>query len=435
MKYHATKCIGSAVIGVMGILVMLAGGMRTSFAQQIPAGMAALTGYIAQQQEGGGIYTLSASAENGPLTATFFLTDTVNNERSSVVANCTSGTCVKNIDTHALTQGTYVITAQVVYPDGTNIKSNQIVVDIPVSAPPAVVPVDGYVPVARPTPVRPKQVPVVKKASVWGYILEKIRFQKNTPEQQTALAAPLVQEMRDISIGLQGGERDIADAVRRLGIIESEFWEGNDGADAQVQAKTQYQSAQEFGATIDAMVMKVTDVTIATTTRVVIASSTTTTAKGEQVIVNARKQVVTQKLRIGGKALPNMYVTAYVYGPVSAIGAAKAGPDGRWMVELGNAFVDGRYEAYAVIGEYTGKVIAKSARVGFMKQGESITVEQAATESMTVTTTEQAAPAHSGSRAMVLLGLVGVVGMGSIIGTVILIRRLIRRREDVELNP
>lgn len=420
---------------IIAVGAVLVGGNAHNVYAQANSRTATLTGFIARQQEGGGIYTVSISASDAPLSATFFLTNTVNNERSSVVANCAGGSCVKHIDTLSLTQGTYVINARVAYPDGTSIKSNQIVVDIPVSAPPVEVSVDETTPIVRPKPVRSKPVSIVKKTSIWGYILKKVRFQQNTPEQQIALAAPLVQEIKNISIGLQGGERDIADAVRRLGIIESEFWEGTDGTSPAVQAKTQYQGAREFGATTDVSVMRVTDIAIATTTKMVIASSTTTNARGEQVIINQRKQVTTQKLHIGGKVLPNMYVTVYVYGPVSAVGVVKAGSDGKWTVEFGDAFADGSYEVYAAIEEYTGKIIAKSERVRFAKQGETIIIERPTVESISPTTTESVTPVRSGTRTIYLLVTVLAIGIGMLVGVVVVIRRMMARRRDEELNP
>ncbi len=428
------------VILTISISITLFGlsGTYNTFGQTTPR-TATLDGFATSQRIPGS-YTLRISANDHPVTATFYMTNTQTNERSSVVANCVVDTgtqasvskCVKDIETIVMTKGTYSISARVAYSDGTTVASNQISVNIPIPVPvevPIVVPVTPELRVIPKSQSKP--IPVVKVLSIFGQILNKIRFQNNTAQQQATLAEPIIQELREIAIGLHGGERDLTDATRRLDAIQADLWEGRDMTDSAIQAKVHYQDAKTFGTTVDGMTIQITDIAAASITRDEIASSTTTNAKGQQVVISEKKKIITQKLRVNGKALPNMYATVYVYSATPMVCMAKADRDGNWVCELSEPLPDGSYEAYATISEYTGKVIAKSKRVGFVKNGEVITIEQGSIENSETTSTESTnTPRQTTGTAYWAIAIV-VIGMIVLGGVVILVLRVIRRRQNM----
>lgn len=427
------------MIGMVCLLLGI-GATGNAIAQTAPQS-ALLRGYVDARQAAGA-YTLSVSANNNPVTATFFLTNILNNERSSVVADCVGdassqalrGTCVKVIGTLPMSAGTYLISARVMYADGTGVFSNQISVNVPL--PSVVVPIEEPIvtPVVKPRPVvkpTPKPTPVVKPVTVFGQALASIRSQNNTPQQQAALAAPVILEMNDISLGLRGGERDIADATGRLDILRNELWGEVDMTDPAVQAKTKYQNAKEYGTTVDGSIIRIMTISLATTTAEVIVSSTTTSAKGELVVRNERKKITKETVQLNGYALPNMYVTVYIYGQTEVFGTVRSGNDGNWVYEFEKTLPNGTYEAYAAINERMGKVIAKSSRFGFEKTGDMITMEQTGLVAVEATSTEATTSARTSGISLQMAIILVILGGGFLLGTVILVRFLIKRRQEL----
>jgi len=87
------------------------------------------------------------------------------------------------------------------------------------------------------------------------------------------------------------------------------------------------------------------------------------------------KDVQSQKtLRINGKALPNMFVTLYVYSDSPIVITVKTDADGNWSYDLDKNLEDGEHQVYVAVTDNTGKITAKSQPLSFIKTAQAATV-------------------------------------------------------------
>lgn len=242
--------------------------------------------------------------------------------------------------------------------------------------------------------------------------------------------SPIIQRIQDIAIGLQGGGPESSEVARKLGALQQELWKGVNPASPAVQAKTQYQSAKEFGTTIDTSVLRVADVTLSTTTSDVIVPVATTTAAGKQIIVKETKKIVKEKLRLTGKGLPNTYVTIYIYSEVPTIAVIKTDRNGNWVYELNNKLADGKHEAYVTINDLTGKVVAKSARFSFVKTAEAVTAENVGLVNIAAGSEEPIQPVQSAKRTYALVVFM-LIGAGLLVGIFLVARSFTNKNQDL----
>ena len=82
---------------------------------------------------------------------------------------------------------------------------------------------------------------------------------------------------------------------------------------------------------------------------------------------------VIKKMEIKGKALPNSFVTIYIYS-LPIIVTVKADANGAWTYTLDKELDDGEHEIYVATTDNTGKIAAKSAPFTFTKQAAAITL-------------------------------------------------------------
>jgi len=81
----------------------------------------------------------------------------------------------------------------------------------------------------------------------------------------------------------------------------------------------------------------------------------------------------TVKMKITGKALPNTYVTIYIYSePIVLI--IKTDSDGNWSYVLDKPLEDGKHEVYVAVTDNTGKITAKSEPLVFVQSAQAATV-------------------------------------------------------------
>lgn len=74
-----------------------------------------------------------------------------------------------------------------------------------------------------------------------------------------------------------------------------------------------------------------------------------------------------------GRALPNSFVTIYIFS-IPIIVTVKTDNDGFWIYKLDKELEDGEHEIYTAITDNTGKIVAKSDPVRFIKQAAAIEV-------------------------------------------------------------
>jgi len=106
------------------------------------------------------------------------------------------------------------------------------------------------------------------------------------------------------------------------------------------------------------------------------------TEKKEQVIKEITEKIkeeqqkqteVIKKMEIKGRALPNSFVTIYIYS-LPIIVTVKADANGAWTYTLDKELDDGEHEIYVATTDNTGKIAAKSAPFTFTKQAAAITL-------------------------------------------------------------
>lgn len=83
-------------------------------------------------------------------------------------------------------------------------------------------------------------------------------------------------------------------------------------------------------------------------------------------------EVIT-KMEIKGRALPNSFVTIYIYS-LPIIVTVKADANGAWTYTLDKELADGDHEIYVATTDNAGKIAAKSAPFAFTKQAAAITL-------------------------------------------------------------
>lgn len=81
----------------------------------------------------------------------------------------------------------------------------------------------------------------------------------------------------------------------------------------------------------------------------------------------------TTTVRLAGKALPNSFVTVYVFSePIVVV--VKADETGAWEYTLDRELPDGTHEAWSAIVDASGRILAKSDPLPFVKVAEAVTV-------------------------------------------------------------
>ena len=73
-----------------------------------------------------------------------------------------------------------------------------------------------------------------------------------------------------------------------------------------------------------------------------------------------------------GKALPNSFVTLYIYSSGPVVVTFRADENGNWEYFLNKELEDGQHEVYAAVTDNTGKITAKSEPFYFIKTAQAI---------------------------------------------------------------
>lgn len=80
-----------------------------------------------------------------------------------------------------------------------------------------------------------------------------------------------------------------------------------------------------------------------------------------------------KKIKIIGQALPNSFITIYVYSdPI--IFSIKTNSDGSWSYELDRDIEDGKHDVYVAITDNKGRIISKSNPLSFIKTAQAVSV-------------------------------------------------------------
>jgi hypothetical protein len=82
---------------------------------------------------------------------------------------------------------------------------------------------------------------------------------------------------------------------------------------------------------------------------------------------------------ISGKALPNSFVTLYIFSTPVVV-TVKTQEDGSWSYRFDKEIENGQHEVYVGITDNAGKIVAKSNPLTFVKEAQAFTVTDAKTE-------------------------------------------------------
>ena len=81
----------------------------------------------------------------------------------------------------------------------------------------------------------------------------------------------------------------------------------------------------------------------------------------------------TSALKISGKALPNIYITVFIYSDPIVL-TIKTDSNGDWSYTLDKPLEEGNHEVYVAVADNTGKVTAKSEPILFVQTAEATTI-------------------------------------------------------------
>lgn len=111
-------------------------------------------------------------------------------------------------------------------------------------------------------------------------------------------------------------------------------------------------------------------------------------------------------LKIAGVALPNSFVTLYIFSDPIVV-AVKTDERGGWVYELEKPLEEGQHEVYVAVTDNTGAVTSSSEPLRFIKTAQAVTVIPSA---QAQSVPQNLSPAQRSRSALVAFGM-GIVGV------------------------
>src|SRR3990167_2188454 len=81
--------------------------------------------------------------------------------------------------------------------------------------------------------------------------------------------------------------------------------------------------------------------------------------------------------RFSGKALPNMFITLYIYSDPIIV-TVKTDAEGNWTYDLDKELPDGDHEIFVAVTDNVGKISAQSEALPFVKTAQAVAIKPAA---------------------------------------------------------
>lgn len=128
------------------------------------------------------------------------------------------------------------------------------------------------------------------------------------------------------------------------------------------------------------------------------AASTTVQSDGTEALA---------AIRLEGKALPNSFITLYIYS-TPLVATVKTDSDGSWTYVLEKELSDGEHEVYIAMTDGNGKILASSKPIPFVKEALALRVG----EPLLVAPTAESAEGFFNTSALftIAIFLIGIVG-------------------------
>lgn len=114
---------------------------------------------------------------------------------------------------------------------------------------------------------------------------------------------------------------------------------------------------------------------------------------------------------ISGKGLPSSFVTLYIYSTPIVV-TVKTDTDGNWNYIFDKELENGNHEVYVAITSNTGRVVAKSNPLSFVKTAEAFTETNAVAAVMTAPSSD---PSLFSSNMLLLVGSIAIVALGLVL--------------------
>ncbi len=134
-----------------------------------------------------------------------------------------------------------------------------------------------------------------------------------------------------------------------------------------------------------------------------------------EVATTTEGEVTARKLKFAGTALPNTFVTLYIFSEPIVV-TVKADGAGAWVYTLDKELPDGTHQVYSTLTDAGGRILAKSEPLPFVKQAAAVSLGSA------LLTPEATQPGFfTGASLYAMLAiLVGILGIAlSIIGFIV----------------
>jgi hypothetical protein len=90
-------------------------------------------------------------------------------------------------------------------------------------------------------------------------------------------------------------------------------------------------------------------------------------------LVKAGGSNAKESIHFAGKALPNTFVTLYIYSTPTIV-TIRSDANGDWSYDLSSDLENGDHEAYVAVTDSTGKISSYGSGIAFTKTAEAITV-------------------------------------------------------------
>lgn len=107
-----------------------------------------------------------------------------------------------------------------------------------------------------------------------------------------------------------------------------------------------------------------------------------------EVVQSAKLDSGDDAIKLGGRGLPNSYITLYIYSQPLVV-VVKTDADGRWQYILDKQLQDGLHTVYAAETNSLGQIQARSQEYVFLKRGSTVTRTTRASEASMASTIQQ----------------------------------------------
>lgn len=145
---------------------------------------------------------------------------------------------------------------------------------------------------------------------------------------------------------------------------------------------------------------------------VVVSQVSARVVEEEPVAATSTPAALRTEIVVSGKATPRALVTLYLFS-VPTVVVVQADNEGNWQYAFSKELEDGNHTVYAAVADTSGTIVAKSQKVGFVKQAAALTVE--GTLPALVQSTGGNAPLAGSPYMMALALLLGVLLAGALV--------------------